>query len=113
MSEKQNKPLSGLWRYNTEAPEGKYLVLRRDGSIPEWPNWVIGAKDPCAPAALLAYADKAQEIGLNTDYVRDVRRLAAEFERYRIEHGEGDPDRGKHRVDDPQIVALMRKGNNS
>lgn len=45
------KPLTGLWRRNPETPEGKYLVKRRDGSVVEWPNLVMGAKDPAAPGS--------------------------------------------------------------
>ena len=107
---KESKPLSGLWRENAETPEGKYLVKRRDGSVVEWPNFVIGARDPAAPAALLAYADKAEEIGMNADYVAGVRRLAARFQRYRHSHGEGDPDRGRHRKDDPVTIKEMQRG---
>lgn len=108
--EKMGKPLSGLWRKNATTPEGKYLVKRRDGSVVEWPNFTIGAKDPAAPAALLAYADKAEELGMNPDYVYDIRRLAVEFEQYREMHGVGDPDRGRHRIDDPVTIAEMKTG---
>lgn len=104
------KPLSGLWRKNKDTPEGKYLVKRRDGTIPEWPSFVIGAKDPAAPAALRAYANKARALGMNENYVSDVLSLAEEFERYRLTHGEGDPDRGRHRKDDTQTVKEMRGG---
>lgn len=107
------KPLTGLWRRNTETPEGKYLVKRRDGSIPEWPNFVLGAKDPAAPAALRAYADAAVELGMNWKYISDIRALAAEFEVYRKRNGEGDPDRGRHRTDDPATVEEMRHGHSS
>jgi hypothetical protein len=108
-----NKPNAGLWRNNPETPEGKYLVKRRDGSIPEWPNLVIGAKDPAAPAALRAYADAAERLGMNEKYVADMRQLAVDFDTYRLAHGDGDPDKGKHRVDDPAIIAEMRQGRNS
>lgn len=104
------KPLTGLWRRNDDTPEGKYLVKRRDGTIPEWPNFVLGAKDPAAPAALRAYADEALRLGMNAKYVTDIRHLANEFARYRKEHGEGDPDRGKHRKDDPATVEEMKQG---
>jgi hypothetical protein len=104
------KPISGLWRNNPETPEGKYLVKRRDGSVVEWPNFTLGAKDPASPAALLAYADKAEQLDMNSEYVADIRRLASEFEAYRLAHGEGDPDRGKHRTDDPATVAEMKHG---
>lgn len=104
------KPLSGLWRNDPATPEGKYLVKRRDGSVVEWPNFVIGAKDPAAPAALDAYADAAFRLGMNAEYVADVRLLAVAFENYRREHGEGDPDRGRHRKDDPATIDEMGGG---
>jgi hypothetical protein len=104
------KPLAGLWRNNPDTPEGKYLLVRRDGSIVEWPHFAIGAKDPAAPASLRAYAAKAREIGMYEQYCADVEALADYFESYRAEHGDGDPDRGKHRVDNPKTVALMQYG---
>lgn len=107
------KPLVGLWRRNPKTPEGKYLVKRRDGSIVEWPNLVIGAKDPAAPAALRAYAYEAARLGMNVQYVTDMFWLADEFERYRAMYGDGDPDRGQHRTDDPATIAEMRKAHNS
>lgn len=104
------KPLTGLWRDNPETPEGKYLVKRRDGSVVEWPNFVIGAKDPAAPAALRAYAQAAFDLGMNAGYTRGVMDLANRFEEYRRLHGEGDPDRGKHREDDAATIKEMRGG---
>ena len=108
--EVMDKPAAGLWRNNPETPEGKYLVKRRDGSVVEWPNFVIGAKDPCAPAALRAYAMAARELCMNEKYWKDVLRLADAFEQYRVVHGEGDPDRGRHRKDDPTTIEAMQKG---
>lgn len=105
--------MAGLWRYGDKAPEGKYLVTRRDGSVPEWPNMVFGAKDPAAPAALRAYADEAQRLGYDPAFVADVRRLADEFEAYRAAAGTGDPDAPPHRKDDPETVAKMRLGNSA
>ena len=105
-----DKPETGLWRKNPDTPEGKYLVKRRDGTIPEWPNIVMGAKDPAAPAAIRAYAKRAEELGFNARYVADMYDLAEEFEHYFIVHGSGDPDRGRHRTDDPATIAEMRKG---
>lgn len=107
---KESKPLTGLWRDNPETPEGKYLVKRRDGSVVEWPNFVIGAKDPAAPDALRAYAQAAEDRGMNPGYVAGVRRLASDFEAYRRLHGDGDPDRGRHRKDDPATLNEMRGG---
>jgi len=106
----ENKPLAGLWREDPTTPEGKYLVKRRDGTIPEWPNFVLGAKDPAAPAALRAYADAADKCGMNSGYVAGIMRLARQFEAYREAMGEGDPDRGRHRQDDPATIAEMRRG---
>jgi hypothetical protein len=106
----ETKPASGLWRKNPETPEGKYLVKRRDGTVVNWPNFVLGAKDPAAPAALRAYAEEALRLGMNGQYVADIAMLSVEFERYRLEHGEGDPDRGPHRKDDPATISQMRGG---
>lgn len=106
--ETTEKSPARLWRRNPETPEGKYLVTRRDGTVVEWPNFVLGAKDPATPAALRAYADEAERRGYHQPFVDDVRWLAGEFERYRAEHGDGDPDRGRHRKDDPETVAKMR-----
>jgi len=105
------KPLAnGLWRDNPVTPEGKYLVKRRDGTVPEWPNFTLGAKDPCAPAALRAYAEEAARLGLDIAYAMAVERLADEWDVYRAKHGEGDPDKGRHRQDDPATVAEMKLG---
>jgi hypothetical protein len=109
----EEKPITGLWRKNPETPEGKYLVQRRDGTVPEWPSFVLGAKDPAAPAALRAYATAAELAGLDPGYCRDVRNLAREFEIYRERQGTGDPDRGRHRTDDPSIIEKMRGGHSA
>lgn len=105
----EEKPIRGLWRNEPETPEGKYLVKRRDGTVVEWPNFVLGARDPAAPAALRAYADAAEKHGMAEVFVNDVRLLARQFEAYRQEHGAGDPDRGRHREDDPDTVSEMRR----
>ena len=105
-----NKPDSGLWRNNPDTPEGKYLVKRRDGSVVEWPNFTLGARDPAAPTALRAYAEKAQALGMNLQYVSDILDLADSFDEYRYEHGQGDPDKGRHRQDDPKIIEEMKLG---
>lgn len=105
------KPIiHGLWRDDPKTPEGKYLVKRRDGTTVEWPNFPLGARDPCAPAALRAYAAEAEKLGLTRGYALAVYKLAAEFDEYRLKQGVGDPDRGRHRPDDPATIAEMRKG---
>jgi hypothetical protein len=30
-----------VWVKTEIAPEGKYLVVRRDGTIPSWPHFVL------------------------------------------------------------------------
>lgn len=105
--------MTGLWRNDPSTPEGKYLVKRRDGTVPEWPYFVIGAKDPCAQEALLEYADKAEKLGLDPQYVCDVRDMAFQFGDYLAKHGAGDPDSGRHRVDDPATIQEMRGGHSA
>lgn len=99
-----------LWRFGKEKPEGKYLVTRRDGTVPAWPSFVLGARDPAAPAALRAYADAAEKLNYDREYVADLRTLAVEFDAYRAQAGSGDPDAPPHRKDDPATVARMSEG---
>ena len=99
--------MAGLWRNGDVAPEGKYLVLRRDGTVPEWPWFVISAADPAAPAALRAYADECERLCMDPQYVADVRALADQFETWRLANTTGDPDAPPHRTDDPEVVARM------
>lgn len=113
MKQHLSNEMSGLWRYGDRAPEGKYLVTRRDGTIPDWPSMVLGAKDPAAPAALLAYADESERLGYDPVFVADVRRLAGEFEAYCANYGKGDPDAPPHRKDDPETLEKMRLGNSA
>jgi len=107
------KPKTGLWRKNSDTPEGKYLVKRRDGTVVEWPNFVLGAKDPAAPTALRAYAEAARLNGFNEKYIADVLMLANEFDDFRAKYGCGDPDRGRHRKDDSATISEMRAGHSS
>jgi hypothetical protein len=102
--------MPGIWRNDPATPEGKYLVKRRDGTVPEWPWFVLGAADPAAVAALYAYAASARDLGMDPAYIRDVLALAAEFEDYQRTHPAGDPDAPRHRKDDPTTVAEMARG---
>lgn len=88
----------------------KFLVVRRDGTVPEWPYLVLGGRDPAAPAAIRALADESDRLGMDPEYVEDLRGLANDFDRYRSEHGDGDPDAPPHRTDDPETIARMRAG---
>lgn len=93
---------------------GKYLVKRRDGTVVEWPSFVLGGRDPHAEAALRAYADSIEkDPDCHPDLPASIRRRADEFAAYRAEHGAGDPTRGLHRKDDPATLEEMRKGRSS
>lgn len=97
-----------LWRKTKGLEGGKYLVVRRDGTIPRWGHFVLAAADPWAPDALRAYADAAAAGGADQDYTDSIRELATEFEEWREENGQGDPGAGPHRQDDPSIAQVMR-----
>jgi len=99
-----------LWRDNPETREGKYLVLRRDGTVPDWPWFVLGGRDPVSPWALRLYAVLAWVIGYDRRYAAGVWRLARDFARFRRARGAGDPDAPRHRADDPATVARMKEG---
>lgn len=89
----------------------KYLVQRRDGTVPSWPYLVMGAADPAVPVAIRAYADECERLGgLDPEYVTDLRRLADSFDEWRKTHSTGDPDAPAHRLDDPSVVARIKAG---
>jgi hypothetical protein len=83
-------------------------VVRRDGTVPHWPHFVLGARDPATPIALRAYANACLELGYDEAYVDSLRDLAEDFECYRAEQGDGDPDAPPHRRDDPDVIEAMR-----
>ena len=97
-----------IWAKTEEFKEGKFLVVRRDGSSPHWPHFVLGARDPAAPTALRAYAAYAQAIGMDPEYCQSVRDLADDFEQYRSACGDGDPASPPHRRDDDYVLKAMR-----
>lgn len=100
-----------LARHNSKTKEGKYLVMRRDGTVPEWPSFVLGARDPHAEFALRAYAlSIADDPDCHPDLPASINRLADEFREYRKKHGKGDPTRGLHREDNPLVLLLMQMG---
>lgn len=106
--------MTGLWKNNPKTPEGKYLVKRRDGSIPRWDWFVLGSNDPASIAALRAYADAAERLGMDAAYVSDVRDMADDWESQQIAYGTtGDPDAGPDLIDDPATVAEMRNGHSA
>lgn len=97
-----------IWAKTKEFCEGKFLVVRRDGTIPDWPHFVLGARDPAAPAALRAYAIAAETAGMDPDFCSSVALLAEDFEAYRKQAGDGDPDAPPHRSDNEHVLRLMR-----
>lgn len=98
-----------IWAKTKEFFEGKFLVVRRDGSVPHWPHFVLGARDVHAPVALRAYAEAVRQSGfLDPEYADSVQELAGDFERYRDKHGDGDPDAPPHRKDNPNVISAMR-----
>lgn len=103
-----------IWAKTQEFSEGKFLVVRRDGTVPAWPHFVLGARDPAAPAALRAYADAMDALGrsgeapIDDEYTMSIRSLAADFERYRKLEGDGDANAAPHRTDDPAVIEAMR-----
>lgn len=110
-SNQDKKPLVGLFRDHIDTPEGKYLIKRRDGTVPPWPSFVLGGADPHAEVALRAYADSIEkDPEADPNFIAGLRRWADEFKRYREEYGHGDPTRHAHRKDDPVTIEEMKKG---
>lgn len=99
-----------IWaKTDGDVKEGKYLVVRRDGTIPPWPHFVLGGYDPAASAGLRAYAKEAANCAFDLEYVASILELADDFDRLAEEHaGKADPDAGPHRKDNPTVIAMMR-----
>ncbi len=95
-----------IWAKTKEWAEGKFLVVRRDGSRPHWPHFVLGARDPASPTALRVYAQFYDPI--DPEFAASIRELADDFEAYRELAGPGDADAPPHRRDDPAVIAAMR-----
>lgn len=96
--------MAGLHRKEGKT---KYLVLRRDGTVPDWEWFVLGAKDPWAPAGMRAYAQAAEDGGADPQYVADVRAMASDFAVHRMNSGNGDPDAPLHGTDNPWVAAVL------
>jgi hypothetical protein len=108
--------MSGLWCNREDTPEGKYLVLRRDGSVPEWPWFVLGADDPAAPAALHSYANEAQHAGMDPQYIEDIHVLAEEWAARQRQTGVVTAPYLPPPLDmeeDPDVIEKMRLGGGS
>lgn len=125
--------MSGLFRNDPDTREGKYpVLLRRDGTVPEWEWFVLGARDPAAITAIRHYADDAKALGWDPKYVADLYALAESWmasqsaERLdRLERAQAtryaddplnsswfeppkpaDPDGPRHRTDDPNVLTF-------
>lgn len=113
MSEKKDN-LVGLFRDHPDTPEGKYLVKRRDGSVVEFPTFVLGARDRHAAVALRAYAVSVMgDPEIDSRFAMAVLRYANLFDTYRADHGNGDPGKHRHRIDDPATLEEMKKGHSA
>lgn len=86
----------------------KFLVVRRDGTTPDWLYFVMGARDPAVPLALKSYAEAASMCGMDIDFVNSVNDLSEYFADYRSSNGSGDHDAPPHRTDLPLAIGLMR-----
>ena len=108
--------MSGLFRNDPSMREGKYpVLLRRDGTVPEWEWFVLGERDPAAPAAIEAYAAEAERLGFDPKYVTDLRNMASSWiaaqmleahdrEQRKRQDKPADPDGARHRKDDPDVL---------
>ncbi len=88
----------------------KYLVLRRDNTVPDWPYLVLGAADPAVPATIRFLAQRSRELGMDPDYCDDLSALASSMEQWRLSHTAGDPDAPPHRTDNPEVVSRIKAG---
>lgn len=100
--------MSTIWVNRPDTPEGKYLVVRRDGTIPDWGHFVLSYDDPAAPVALNAYAHACEQLDMDPEYVKSLRDLAEELST-RPRSDKSDPDAAPHRKDNPAVVRLMRR----
>lgn len=88
---------------------GKYLVTRMDGTVPDWPWFVLGANDPGAYRTLLHYREDAAQYGCPHGYLAVIHSLIDEFDRWRGKHGmKGTPweDSPEDVAQDPVMVGL-------
>lgn len=72
----------------------KYIVVRTDGTLPDWPYFVIGAKDPAAASTIRNYASTALAINGDHDYHENVKDLSRRFGVWKAadEHGVASPE---------------------
>lgn len=106
------KPLlTSIFRENPKTPEGKYLIKRRDGSIVASPSFVLLGPDPNAPNTIRFYAREMKSNNkAHPGFIESLLRWADTYDMYRLKHGESDPEKGAHRIDDPKTIEQMKQG---
>jgi hypothetical protein len=89
----------------------KYLVVRRDGTMPQWPSFVLGAQDPASSAALRAYVHAHMEQGKQDDeklaYLQGILDEADAWDRYREEHGARQPEEVDRREESHDVMTAL------
>jgi hypothetical protein len=80
----------------------KFLVIRRDGTVPEWPWFVLGGRSPWSLEAAKAYLGAAERGGADEAHLEAIRGIVAAMEAH--------PKGGDHEFgpDDPSILQVMR-----
>lgn len=73
-------------------PGKKYLVERRDGSVPVWPWFVLAASDPCAAGALFHYAGLCEQAGYAREYVDAILAAVTEMQEWAKANPSTRPD---------------------
>jgi hypothetical protein len=94
----------GLW-------QGKYLIVRRDGTSPAWNNlaFVLGPRDPHAAAAIMGYVESMmKEKGHDEAYCKALLELASSYDDYQKEHGEGDPTAPPWRAEAHDVMTALQ-----
>lgn len=71
----------------------KYLVLRRDGTLPPWPYFVLGAADPAAWDTFAFYVERCRELGYSQQYLDELSAIRLNF--VKPNGPERRPDDGK------------------
>lgn len=97
-----------IWKKDQNIDGEKYLIVRRDGTVPHWPHFVLGARDPIAALVIRFYADTVMAQGGDDEYADSLYELADDFDAYRESQGDGDPFASPHRADDPRVLLAMQ-----
>ena len=58
----------------------KYLVVRRDGTVPRWPWFVLGGRDQAARDAMRFYLQRCRELRYDPAYLDALEEVARSFE---------------------------------